>query len=53
MGILLWVALVPLAAALLARWVMVETRGRALPPNGGARAQPLEPLRELEAARAP
>jgi MFS family permease len=31
MHILLWFALVPLAAALLARWLVVETRGRALP----------------------
>jgi MFS family permease len=29
-GILAWVALVPLLAAILARWVMVETRGRPL-----------------------
>ena len=29
-AILAWVALAPLLAALLARWVMVETRGRAL-----------------------
>jgi MFS family permease len=31
MRILLWVAVVPLAAALAARFVIVETRGRALP----------------------
>jgi MFS family permease len=31
MHILLWFALVPLVAALLARWLVVETRGRALP----------------------
>jgi cyanate permease len=31
MRVLLWVAVVPLAAALLARWVIVETRGRTLP----------------------
>jgi MFS family permease len=31
MRILFWLALVPLAAALIARWVIVETRGRALP----------------------
>jgi MFS family permease len=31
MRVLFWVALVPLAAALVARFVIVETRGRALP----------------------
>jgi hypothetical protein len=31
MRVLFWVALVPLAAALVARLVIVETRGRALP----------------------
>ena len=31
-GILSWVALVPLTAALLARAILVETRGRALAP---------------------
>ena len=31
MRVLCFVALVPLGAALLARWVMIETRGRALP----------------------
>jgi MFS family permease len=30
--ILFWFALVPLTAALLTRWLVVETRGRALPP---------------------
>jgi MFS family permease len=30
--ILCWLALVPLAAALLAPWAVVETRGRTLPP---------------------
>jgi hypothetical protein len=29
--ILLWWAVVPLTAALLARWLILETRGRALP----------------------
>jgi MFS family permease len=32
MQVMLWIALVPLAAALLARFVIVETRGRTLPP---------------------
>lgn len=32
MRILFWVALVPLAAALLGRFVIIETRGRALTP---------------------
>jgi MFS family permease len=32
MRILVWLALAPLGAALLSRWVVVETRGRALPP---------------------
>jgi MFS family permease len=31
MRVLLWVAVVPLVAALLARWLIVETRGRTLP----------------------
>ncbi|MGH8133385.1 MAG: MFS transporter [Steroidobacteraceae bacterium] len=31
MRVLLWLAVVPLAAALVARFVVVETRGRALP----------------------
>lgn len=32
MQVLFWLGLVPLAAALVARFVVVETRGRALPP---------------------
>jgi MFS family permease len=32
MQVMLWIALVPLAAALLTRFVIVETRGRTLPP---------------------